>query len=214
MLWQDHSVAPSGSLAPFAPPVGAYSAAERGARIPPTDGAWRIVRGWAGQLSVAGGGRPHLFSFFLPGDLVPGPSAHYDMVALTHVDLAEQTGRDDEARAAAEAASARLFAHAARLATYGAYGRIADLLLELHDRCVAAGLASGCRFPFPVGQEQIGAITGLSAVHVNRTLAKLRADRLLLVGPGWYALPDRETLRRRMQEGLGAPCERTAAPLS
>jgi CRP-like cAMP-binding protein len=176
---------------------------KRGETVPPGDGIWRIRGGWAAQQSVGSGSRRHLFSFLVPNDFLPEASAHYEIIALTDVEfLKVEEGANDEAQA--DAARGRLFVHATRLAAYGAYERIADLFLELHGRLTAAGQANGLRFPFPIGQEQIGHMMGLSEVHVNRTIAKLRADGLLLSGPGWYALPDPARLRRRVELGATA----------
>ncbi len=186
-------------------PFGQRQSVKRGTKIRDRDGILRIVTGWAAQQSITGGAPRHLFSFLIPNDFLPESSAHYEVVALTDLVLLNFSGSaNDDAQTFIEAAKGRLFVHAARLAAYGAYERIADLFLELHERLTAAGLAKGLRFPCPVGQDQIGNMMGLSAVHVNRTIAKLRADGLLLSGPGWYALPDPERLRQRIQTGSTA----------
>lgn len=48
--------------------------------------------------------------------------------------------------------------------------RIAHLFCELHLRLRAVGLADGNRFELPITQEELGDTTGLTLVHVNRTL--------------------------------------------
>ena len=52
--------------------------------------------------------------------------------------------------------------------------RIAHLLLELQHRLTTVGLATEKGFALPISQETLGECTGLSAVHVNRVLSRLR----------------------------------------
>jgi len=55
-----------------------------------------------------------------------------------------------------------------------AYSRIAHLLCETIVRLQAIGLSDGVTCSFPVTQQELGDATGLSIVHVNRTLKQLR----------------------------------------
>ena len=54
--------------------------------------------------------------------------------------------------------------------------RIAHLLCEFGVRLEAAGLGNKVRFELPMTQEQLADCTGLTAVHVNRTLKALEAS--------------------------------------
>jgi len=60
-----------------------------------------------------------------------------------------------------------------------AYGRIAHVLCELYVRLKAVGLANGLAFEMPVTQAELGDATGMSTVHVNRTLQELRGNGLI-----------------------------------
>jgi len=182
-------------------PVEQRLSVRRGQTLPARDGAWRILRGWAAQQRHLSD-RRQTVALLISGDLAPEVSHHYDVVALTDLELVRlhHTANDD-VLALAEAARGRLIDHAARLAGYGAYERMGDLLLEIYQRLRTAGLTTGLRFPFPIGQEQLGNMLGMSAVHVNRTLAKLRAEGHLLTGSGWYALPNPDRLRIRVVTG-------------
>jgi CRP-like cAMP-binding protein len=51
--------------------------------------------------------------------------------------------------------------------------RILHLMCELYERQRSAGLAREGGFELPLSQEQLGDATGLTAVHVNRTLQAL-----------------------------------------
>ena len=60
-----------------------------------------------------------------------------------------------------------------------ARSRIAHMLCEFVTRGVAADLGPGDGFELPMTQEQIGDATGLTSVHVNRTLKALRDDGVI-----------------------------------
>jgi len=52
--------------------------------------------------------------------------------------------------------------------------RLAHLFVELYYRLKAVGLANGHGFEFPITQHNLAEANGLSLVHVNRTLQKMR----------------------------------------
>jgi CRP-like cAMP-binding protein len=54
--------------------------------------------------------------------------------------------------------------------------RICDLLLELIERMDLAGLVEGGSMAAPLTQETLADATGLTPVHVNRTLQLLRRE--------------------------------------
>jgi CRP-like cAMP-binding protein len=57
--------------------------------------------------------------------------------------------------------------------------RVSHLLCELAVRQEAAGLCRGPEYEWPMTQEQIGDASGLTTVHVNRTLQALRSEGLI-----------------------------------
>lgn len=57
--------------------------------------------------------------------------------------------------------------------------RIAHLLCEFAVRMNAAGLANGDQYELPMSQEQLGEATGLTSVHINRTIRALESDGLI-----------------------------------
>jgi len=60
-----------------------------------------------------------------------------------------------------------------------AYERVAHLFCELWARLSAVGLAAEDHFTLPLTQEELGDTVGLTAVHVNRTLQRMRAEGLI-----------------------------------
>ena len=57
--------------------------------------------------------------------------------------------------------------------------RLAHLLCEFALRLKLAGLAELTNYELPMTQEQLADATGLTPVHVNRTIKSLEADRLI-----------------------------------
>jgi CRP-like cAMP-binding protein len=60
-----------------------------------------------------------------------------------------------------------------------AYTRIAHLLCEFSLRLEVAGLGEATDYELPMTQEQIADCTGLTPVHVNRTMKVLEAEKLI-----------------------------------
>jgi CRP-like cAMP-binding protein len=60
-----------------------------------------------------------------------------------------------------------------------AHERMAHLLYEMLIRYRMVGLTADESFNFPVTQNDLADATGMSLVHVNRTLQRLRADNLV-----------------------------------
>ena len=58
--------------------------------------------------------------------------------------------------------------------------RLAHLLCELFDRLRSVGLAENDGFDFPMTQAELGHATGMSAVHVNRSMQELCAAGLMI----------------------------------
>jgi CRP-like cAMP-binding protein len=57
--------------------------------------------------------------------------------------------------------------------------RVAHLLCEFSLRLKVAGLGEHNGYEMPMTQEQLGDATGLTSVHINRTLKGLEADELI-----------------------------------
>ena len=57
--------------------------------------------------------------------------------------------------------------------------RVAHLLCEFALRLKVAGLGNEVGYQLPMTQEQLGDATGLTSVHINRTIKQLEADGLI-----------------------------------
>lgn len=87
----------------------------------------------------------------------------------------------------------------ARIVDHGrrdAYSRIAFLIYEMLLRLRVVGVMEDTAFEFPVTQTDIADATGLTPVHVNRMLQRLREEGLIATeGRRWTVL-DPEGLRK------------------
>lgn len=156
-----------------------------------------LISGWACRLRILGDGRRKIISFILPGDGIgicrrPDPLAMCNMIALTDCrtllagpdfgpgwDLSRHPALQDALHIAESLDEACLLDHVVRLGRQTALERMGHLLLELHWRLSLVGLAEDWRFPVPLTQELLADATGLSIVHVNRTIQQLRRERLI-----------------------------------
>lgn len=149
-----------------------------------------ILEGWAARIRLLEDGRRQILSLLLPGDLIGScrqsrPLAVSTISAITGLRLCPAPSAEDlpdlaEAYAVSGALEeAYLLANITRLGRLTAYERICDLLLELHERLSLAGLTGHGAFYVPMTQEMLADATGLTSVHVNRTLQALRHEREL-----------------------------------
>jgi CRP-like cAMP-binding protein len=72
-----------------------------------------------------------------------------------------------------------------------AKARISHLLCEFSLRLKHAGLGKQSNYELPMTQEQLADATGLTPVHVNRTIRSLEADGLIeRTSARWFAIGD------------------------
>ncbi len=77
-----------------------------------------------------------------------------------------------------------------------AVARIAHIFCELLVRLRLVGLADETGYALPLTQADLADVTGLTSVHVNRMLKKLRDDNLLTFRGGRVTIGDWEGLQR------------------
>jgi CRP-like cAMP-binding protein len=76
-----------------------------------------------------------------------------------------------------------------------ARSRVAHLICEFARRLDAAGFRTDEGYEFPMTQEQLGDATGLTPVHINRTLMALAKDGLIKRTRRFVQVPDWHRLR-------------------
>ena len=74
--------------------------------------------------------------------------------------------------------------------------RVAHMLCEFAARRQAAGLGTPEQFELPMTQEEIADATGLTTVHVNRTLHALAADGVIVRHRRHYQIADWPRMQR------------------
>lgn len=159
------------------------------------DHACLIAAGIVGRFGQNSDGRRQITAMHVPGDMADlhsvvqpkGASALQALsiatiVRVPHVALRAVTGQYP---ALAEALWRDCMVDASILAQWvvnvgrrDARTRIAHLLCEMATRLKAAPTEGEFIFPFAVTQTQLADATGLTAVHVNRTLQSMRRDGL------------------------------------
>jgi CRP-like cAMP-binding protein len=80
-----------------------------------------------------------------------------------------------------------------------AYVRIAHLFYEMLVRYRMVELTDGDSFEFPITQVDLADATGLTSVHANRTLQKLRTDGLIVFSGGIVTVVEPDRLKKAAQ---------------
>jgi CRP-like cAMP-binding protein len=73
--------------------------------------------------------------------------------------------------------------------------RVAHLICECFERMRAVGLTDHVTFELPVTQAELGDATGLSSVHINRTMQTLRKSGLVKSQGKVHTICDWRSLR-------------------
>jgi hypothetical protein len=89
---------------------------------------------------------------------------------------------------------------------FDAASRLCLMFLDVYDRLRHRGLISRLTFNLPLTQVQMADHLGLTLVHVNRTLRRLREERIAIVDRGVVMILDLDRLRA-VARGLPEPAE-------
>ena len=166
---------------------------EEGAKV---DSVYLIIEGVAARRKTLPNGDRQTMGFLIPGDLCELEvfvlsSMDHDLVAVCEttcavIPMAVISGLLTESTTLTRALwwstmadhamlRSRIIDHGSR----GSYERLAHLFYEMLIRYRLIGQAQDDSFPFPSTQSELAEATGMTPVHVNRTLKKLRADGLI-----------------------------------
>jgi CRP-like cAMP-binding protein len=75
-----------------------------------------------------------------------------------------------------------------------AFEAVGHLMCELYVRMKNVGLVTGHSFELPLTQEELADALGLTPVHVNRVLQRMRADDLISLKSGALQILDHQRL--------------------
>jgi CRP-like cAMP-binding protein len=175
------------------------------------DHACLVVDGLVGRFGQNADGARQITCLHIPGDMADLPSVvspkagwglsaltgttilripHTDLrrVAAKHPGLAEAFWRDC-------VADGSIFSEwVVNVGRRDAISRLAHLFCELAIRCEQAGRGDRCAFPMPITQADLGDATGLTSVHVNRTLKELREQSIVEHRSGAVTIHDWDQL--------------------
>jgi CRP-like cAMP-binding protein len=171
-----------------------------------------ILEGFAYRYKLTEDGRRQIFSFHIPGDIPDLQSLHIDVMDhslsslttckalfISHEtvrNLMQGCPRISDAFWRDALIDAAVFREwILNLGRREAYGRMAHLLCEFYVRLKAVGLTNGDACDMPFTQAELADATGLSTVHVNRTLQDLRGEGLITLRAGSLSVLDWDRLR-------------------
>ena len=173
--------------------------------------SFMVLTGLLGSSKSVADGGSQITCFHVPGDMPDLQSLHLDVMdsdirALTDCQLAFMAHQDlrrlcdQHPRLAAllwrtTLVDAAIFREwVVNLGQRQAPSRIAHVFCELMLRMEAVGLAQDRSCHLGLTQEDLGQATGLSLVHVNRTLQDLRGQGLISFGQGRLTIHDWDAL--------------------
>jgi len=164
----------------------------------PYDQTYVVKRGWAIRFKSLSDGRRQILNFVLPGDFVGLFSALFDVAdhsvsALTDLtvhpvapaSLVSLFGDCPRLAAAVAWSAGRdeaiMSEQVLRVGRRSAYERTSHIFVELLHRLQLVGEAEDDSFELPLTQEILADTLGLSVVHINRTLRRLRENGLVRI---------------------------------
>ena len=81
------------------------------------------------------------------------------------------------------------------LGTRSALARMAHLFCEMFVRMELVGLTRGLCYDFPISQQELGEMLGITSVHANRTLQQLRKQGVVEFAGGLVTIRDVAALK-------------------
>jgi CRP-like cAMP-binding protein len=172
-----------------------------------------VLEGFACTFKVTGEGKRQIVAFHVPGDMPDVQSLHLEVLDITigtltpckigfvqHEamrDLCMRFPRIAGALWRDTLIDAAIFREwVMNVGRRQAYGRIAHILCEWIVKMRAAGLAEDHTCELPMTQTELADATGMTTVHVNRTLMDLRRDGLIDLKGSKLAALDWEGLKQ------------------
>lgn len=151
-----------------------------------------ILSGWAAELFDFEDGRRLIVDFLLPGDLLGfspcetarALAAQISLTELVLSSVIEETSvgattlLSKFGAGSAQQKERRLVKRIAGL-SQKAHQRAAFLILDCYKRLDRVGLVSEDSFEMPLTQDDLANALGISDVHINRVIQRLRKDQII-----------------------------------
>ena len=171
-----------------------------------------MLEGWAHRYKTLPDGRRQIVAFFVPGDFCDlnvyilremdhsiGAITRLKVADISREDMDELTSNHPRITQALwwqELVNSSIQREwTLNVGQRSALERIAHLLVELFLRLECVDLTKGQSCDFPLTQNDIADATGLTAVHVNRTLQELRRTGLIVLQGRTLTIPNMEALK-------------------
>lgn len=171
------------------------------------DHACLVVEGLVGRFGQTCDGARQITCLYIPGDMadlpsVVNPKSAWGLGALTGTTILRVPHLDLRRVAAkypgiAEAfwrdcvADGSIFSQwVVNVGRRDALARLAHLFCEMAIRSEHAGQGDRRSYPLPITQNGLGDATGLTSIHVNRTLKELRDRSIATVAKGTVTIHD------------------------
>ncbi|MEA3003255.1 MAG: hypothetical protein QOH81_2043 [Sphingomonadales bacterium] len=171
-----------------------------------------IVQGWAARYKLLPDGARQITAFLIPGDfcdlhITVLREMDHSIATLTRAKVAyiprermeALTARPDVARAfwwATLVDEAVLRSWIVNIGRRDAYEAIGHLMCELYMRMKNVGLTRDHSYELPLTQEEVGDALGLTPVHVNRVLQRMRSEGLIRFARGALTIHDYHRLEQ------------------
>jgi CRP-like cAMP-binding protein len=169
--------------------------------------AYILISGWACSYKLLEDGQRQIIDFQIPGDFLGLRSvvlhlSDHSIEAVTDIEVTEVVVADlmeafsDTPRLAkavfwaASRDEAMVVEHLINIGRREAEVRVAHFFLELGARLTLVGLGSKAGYACPLTQYLMADALGLSSVHVNRVLRKLREAGMVTFRDGYVAFDD------------------------
>jgi len=177
---------------------------------------YTLYSGWAFRFKMLADGRRQILNVLLPGDLVGLQAAMFDAAqygveALTDVELCllprrkvwalfgEMPGLAFDVAWLGSREEGYVDDNLTSAGRRTALERTAALIISLYKRAKALGLVNNDTFDFPLTQQHIADALGMSLVHTNKTLARLRRLGMYSRTNGSLTLTNPRVLQRIAQ---------------
>ncbi len=177
---------------------------------------YTLYSGWAFRYKMLADGRRQILSFLLPGDLLGLQAAMFDAAlygieALSDVQLCvlprkkvwalfgQMPGLAFDVAWLGSRSESFVDENLTSVGRRTAAERVAALVVTLYKRAKVLAMVKDETFAFPLTQQHIADALGLSLVHTNKTLAKLKRMGMFKQQNGTMTLTNPRVLERVAQ---------------
>ena len=154
-----------------------------------------MIEGWSCRYKILPDGSRQITAFLIPGDFCDTHITLFDQMdhsigslddsKVAFIPRAKKLEIAEHPRVARALWWASLVDEAVlrswivNMGRRDAFERVGFLICEMHARLRNVSLVDGGEFELPLTQEELGDALGLTSVHVNRTLKRLREEELM-----------------------------------